>query len=181
MVAMGRICQWLSSIVVPAQRSTAVMCSNAHTQAAGSSLERAAALIESGRASNIVVMCGAGVSVSAGIPDFRTPGTGLYDNLVDYGLPYPEAIFDSDYFPTNPAPFYRLCKDLWPGNYSPTPAHRFLARLHAHGKLRRCYTQNIDSLESAAGLPPDLVVAAHGNFDSAHVAGQVATLSSHTQ
>ena len=35
------------------------------------------------------------------------------------------------------------------------------------GLLRRCYTQNIDSLETAAGVPKDKVVAAHGNFDSA--------------
>ena len=37
------------------------------------------------------------------------------------------------------------------------------------GLLRRCFTQNIDSLETAAGLPPEAVVAAHGNMDSAHV------------
>jgi len=37
--------------------------------------------------SKIVVMCGAGISVSAGIPDFRSPGTGLYDNLQKYNLP----------------------------------------------------------------------------------------------
>ena len=27
---------------------------------------------------------------------FRSPGSGLYDNLHKYDLPYPEAIFDVD-------------------------------------------------------------------------------------
>jgi NAD-dependent deacetylase sirtuin 2 len=112
-------------------------------------------------------MTGAGVSVSAGIPDFRTPGTGLYDNLEEYGLPHAEAIFDLDFFRENPAPFYRLCKELWPGRYRPTPAHAFIRLLADKGKLRRCFTQNIDSLESTAGIPADRIVAAHGNFDSA--------------
>jgi len=43
-------------------------------------------------------MTGAGISVSAGIPDFRSPKTGLYDNLKEYNLPYPEAIFTVDFF-----------------------------------------------------------------------------------
>lgn len=43
---------------------------------------------------NIIVMTGAGISVAAGIPDFRSPRTGLYDNLAKYDLPYPEAVFD---------------------------------------------------------------------------------------
>ena len=60
---------------------------------------------------------------------------------------------------------------MWPGQYEPTPAHRFLQKLYEHRKLKRCYTQNIDSLEAAAGLPKELVVAAHGNFDEAHVVG----------
>ena len=120
---------------------------------------------------SVIVMVGAGMSVSAGIPDFRTPGTGLYDNLQRYNLPYPEAVFDMNYFPHNPAPFYRLCRELWPGTYTPTPAHRFVTRLHEKGLLLRCFTQNIDSLETAAGLPPSMVVAAHGNFDSAYVVG----------
>ena len=53
-------------------------------------------------------MAGAGFSTSAGIPDFRTPGTGLYDNLQKYNIPYPEAIFDIDFFRENPRPFFTL-------------------------------------------------------------------------
>ena len=120
-------------------------------------------------AQNVVVMVGAGVSVSAGIPDFRTPGTGLYDNLQEYGLPDPQAIFDLNFFSTNPQPFYRLCKELWPGQHEPTKAHHFIKLLDNKGMLRRCYSQNIDSLESTAGLPAEKLVAAHGNFDSATV------------
>jgi len=43
-------------------------------------------------------MTGAGISVAAGIPDFRSPDTGLYANLKEYDLPSPEAIFDIGYF-----------------------------------------------------------------------------------
>jgi NAD-dependent deacetylase sirtuin 2 len=47
-------------------------------------------------------MTGAGISVSAGIPDFRSPGTGIYDNLKEYNLPNPEALFSVKYFLENP-------------------------------------------------------------------------------
>ena len=50
----------------------------------------------------MVVLAGAGLSVAAGIPDYRTPGTGLYDNLEQHGLPYPEAIFELDFYRRNP-------------------------------------------------------------------------------
>ena len=43
-------------------------------------------------------MTGAGISTSAGIPDFRSPGTGLYSQLEKYNLPYPQAIFEINYF-----------------------------------------------------------------------------------
>jgi NAD-dependent SIR2 family protein deacetylase len=55
-------------------------------------------------------MCGAGISVSAGIPDFRSPKTGLYHNLKKYNLPHPEAVFELDYFRRHPEPFYQLAK-----------------------------------------------------------------------
>lgn len=123
--------------------------------------------ISSGKAKNIVVMCGAGISVNAGIPDFRTPGTGLYSRLEEYNLPHPTAVFEIDYFRQNPHPFFLLAKELFPGKYAPTATHYFIRLLHDKGILQRCYTQNIDSLEHLAGLPKDAVIAAHGNFDAA--------------
>lgn len=43
-------------------------------------------------------MTGAGISTAAGIKDFRSPGTGLYDDLEKYNLPFPEAVFDLEFF-----------------------------------------------------------------------------------
>ena len=120
------------------------------------------------RVKKIICMCGAGISVSAGIPDFRSPN-GLYSNLAEYNLPYPEAVFEIDFFRSNPHPFYRLSKELYPGiRYKPTKTHYFIKMLHDKGLLQRVYTQNIDSLEKEAGLPTEAVIAAHGNFDTAH-------------
>lgn len=124
--------------------------------------------IQEGKAKRVIVMVGAGLSTAAGIPDFRTPGTGLYDNLQKYNLPDPQAIFSIDHFRKHPGAFYELARDLWPGNYAPTTAHFFLRLLEEKGLLLRCYTQNIDSLEELAGVSRELVVAAHGNFSSAH-------------
>ena len=47
---------------------------------------------------NVIIMCGAGISTSAGIPDFRSPSTGLYFKLRKYNLPFPEAIFEGTAF-----------------------------------------------------------------------------------
>ena len=115
---------------------------------------------------SIVLMVGAGISTSAGIPDFRTPGTGLYDNLASYDIPHPHAIFEISYFKKNPEPFMVLAKELFHENIKPTPAHYFIQLLDQKALLRRCFTQNIDSLEYLAGLKEDKVVAAHGSHRS---------------
>ncbi|XP_053368510.1 NAD-dependent protein deacetylase sirtuin-3, mitochondrial [Clarias gariepinus] len=115
----------------------------------------------------IVVMAGAGISTPSGIPDFRSPGSGLYDNLQKYNLPYPEAIFEINYFHYNPRPFFALAKELYPGNYRPNLTHYFIRLLHDKGQLLRMYTQNIDGLERMSGIPAKKLVEAHGTFVTA--------------
>ncbi|KAF3928039.1 hypothetical protein AA313_de0201783 [Arthrobotrys entomopaga] len=127
-------------------------------------LKSIAAYIASGECRRIALMVGAGISTSAGIPDFRSPDTGLYANLKRLDLPEPEAVFELNYFRSNPLPFYTLAHDLYPGKYRPTITHSFIRLLHDKGLLKLCWTQNIDTLERAAGVPADKIVEAHGSF-----------------
>lgn len=105
---------------------------------------------------------------AAGIPDFRSPGSGLYHNLKKYNLPHPQAIFELDFFHDNPKPFFELAKELYPGTFKPTKAHYFIKLLSEKGLLLRHYTQNIDTLEHVAGIPSDKIVEAHGTFHLGH-------------
>lgn len=123
---------------------------------------------KAGKFKNIVTMVGAGISTSAGIPDFRSPSSGLYHNLEKYNLPYPEAIFEVEYFRENPQPFFTLAKELYPGNFKPTPSHYFVKLLEQKGLLLRHYTQNIDTLERVAKIDDEKLVEAHGTFYTNH-------------
>lgn len=109
---------------------------------------------------------GAGISTSAGIPDFRSPDKGLYANLARLNLPYPEAVFNITFFRNNPQPFYALALELYPGKYRPTIAHSFVRLLSDKHLLLKLFTQNIDCLEREAGVPGELIVEAHGSFAS---------------
>ncbi|KAI9477961.1 MAG: DHS-like NAD/FAD-binding domain-containing protein [Benjaminiella poitrasii] len=115
-------------------------------------------------AHNIMIVTGAGVSVSCGIPDFRSE-TGIYSRLQEYELDDPQQMFDIEYFRETPEIFYSFAKELYPANYQPSPSHLFVKLIEDKGKLLRNYTQNIDTLEHKANIKR--VVNCHGSFATA--------------
>lgn len=116
----------------------------------------------------VIFLVGAGISTSSGIPDFRSPKTGLYHNLSKLNLPYAEAVFDIEYYQNNPQPFYLLANELYPGNFKPSRFHYLMKLLENKNRLHRIYTQNIDTLEREAGIDPARIVEAHGSFAMNH-------------
>lgn len=118
---------------------------------------------------NITILTGAGISVSAGIPDFRSPKIGLYATLKEkYDMDDPSEIFNLDTFLSNPEMFYDFAKEFNWDEYEPTPTHYFISFLNKKGLLQMNFTQNIDCLELKSGLPEEKLVAAHGNLSAAH-------------
>ncbi|KAM6093376.1 NAD-dependent protein deacetylase sirtuin-1 isoform 2-T2 [Theristicus caerulescens] len=114
----------------------------------------------------VMVLTGAGVSVSCGIPDFRSRD-GIYARLaVDFpDLPDPQAMFDIEYFRKDPRPFFKFAKEIYPGQFQPSLCHKFIALMDKEGKLLRNYTQNIDTLEQVAGI--QRIIQCHGSFATA--------------
>ncbi|XP_028585225.2 NAD-dependent protein deacetylase sirtuin-1 [Podarcis muralis] len=114
----------------------------------------------------IIVLTGAGVSVSCGIPDFRSRD-GIYARLaVDFpDLPDPQAMFDIDYFRKDPRPFFKFAKEIYPGQFQPSLCHKFIALMDKEKKLLCNYTQNIDTLEQVAGI--QRIIQCHGSFATA--------------
>ncbi|KAG1771560.1 DHS-like NAD/FAD-binding domain-containing protein [Suillus placidus] len=100
-------------------------------------------------AQNLIIICGAGVSVSAGIPDFRS-SQGLFTtgalskDLLDASVWKVLFLWSIMYHRYQTINFISLS--------SPTPFHLALKMLDEKGGLRRVYTQNIDMLESKSGL-----------------------------
>ncbi|KAK2064825.1 Sir2 family protein [Colletotrichum caudatum] len=115
---------------------------------------------------NIIVLTGAGISTSLGIPDFRSKG-GLYSQLEHLGLNDPQEVFDISVFKQDPTIFYTVAKDILPSTNRFTPTHAFISMLEKQGKLLTNYTQNIDNLEAKAGISADKLIQCHGSFATA--------------
>jgi len=94
-----------------------------------------------------VAFTGAGISTPSGIPDFRSHGTGLWENADAM------AVASLYGFRQNPQAFYNWIYPLarLTVNAQPNPAHHALATLEAHGLLQAVITQNIDMLHTRAG------------------------------
>jgi NAD-dependent deacetylase len=109
------------------------------------SIQNAADLIN--KATYSVAFTGAGISTPSGIPDFRSPASGMWEQ-VD-----PMAVASLHGFRQNPQRFYNWVRPLAQLTLTaqPNPAHLALARLEDKGKLHGIITQNIDMLHHRAG------------------------------
>jgi NAD-dependent deacetylase len=110
-------------------------------------------------AERIACFTGAGISTESGIPDFRSPGTGLWNKM--------KPIQFQDFIASEEAR-----QESWSRKFSgdrtfenavPNDGHYALARLVEEGKCIGIITQNVDNLHQNAGVPDDLVVELHGN------------------
>jgi NAD-dependent deacetylase len=128
-----------------------------------SRVERLAELIRESACT--VALTGAGVSVPSGIPDFRSPETGLWEN-VD-----PMEVAHIDVFERDPARFWSYYRPRFHalGDKRPNGAHKALAELERRGLLAGTITQNIDRLHRAAGSRE--VVEVHGSIATSSCRG----------
>lgn len=114
-------------------------------------------------AQRILVITGAGISTSLGIPDFRS-SHGFYLKLSNLGLLDPQEVFDLQIFKADPSIFYSIAHMILPPDKVYAPLHKFIKLLQDKGKLLRNYTQNIDNLETNAGIKHKNMVQCHGLF-----------------
>jgi NAD-dependent deacetylase len=132
-----------------------------------STAEELAGLIE--ESDRVVALTGAGISVPSGIPDFRTPGKGLWAKVE------PMAVATIDAFRHDTKRFWDFYRprfhDL--ADKEPNPAHEALAELDRRGLLDAVITQNIDRLHRKAGS--EEVIEVHGSIATASCSSCAAT------
>lgn len=108
-------------------------------------IEKLANIIKQSK--RVYVLTGAGISTESGIPDFRSPGKGLWEKI------NPSEVLSLTAFYKKPAFFYEHFLDLWRScsDAKPNKAHYALAQMEKSGYIKGVITQNIDNLHRLAG------------------------------
>lgn len=121
-------------------------------------MERLAELIRDSHCT--VALTGAGISVPSGIPDFRSPGTGLWENV------NPMEVAHIEVFRRDPKRFWNYYRPRFGmlSDKQPNAAHAALAELESRGLLDAVVTQNIDRLHHKAGSRR--VIEVHGTIET---------------
>ena len=121
------------------------------------SVEQLAALLAD--AQRIVFFTGAGISTESGIPDFRSPGTGLWNQIKP--IQFQDFIGSEDIRAESWR--RRFTGERLMENAQPNKGHLSVARLVEEGRCLAVITQNVDNLHQDAGVPKAQVIELHGN------------------
>ena len=121
------------------------------------SVEQLAALLAD--AQRIVFFTGAGISTESGIPDFRSPGTGLWNQIKPIQF---QDFIGSEEVRTE-SWRRRFTGERLMENAQPNKGHLSVARLVEEGRCLAVITQNVDNLHQDAGVPKEQVIELHGN------------------
>lgn len=107
-----------------------------------------------------VALTGAGISVPSGIPDFRSPGTGMWEKV------NPLEVATIQAFRRDPARFWSFYRPRFESlaEVRPNPAHEALVELEGRGLLEAVVTQNVDRLHRKAGT--GRLIEVHGSIDT---------------
>ncbi len=110
-------------------------------------------------AGRTVVLTGAGISVPSGVPDFRSPGTGLWTG-VD-----PMEVAHIDAWRRDPDRFWAFYAERFAslGAVEPNAAHAAVVELERRGVVEAVITQNVDRLHRRAGS--ERVIEVHGSIE----------------
>lgn len=110
-------------------------------------------------ARSMICFTGAGISTESGIPDFRSPGTGLWQQQKP--IPFQDFIADEV-----------IRQESWRRRFegpavieraTPNRGHEIMARWVQEGRCRAIVTQNVDGLHQRAGAAAEQVLEVHGN------------------
>ena len=124
-------------------------------------LDRLRRLIDSAR--RIVFFTGAGISTESGIPDFRSPGTGLWTKM----RPIQFQDFVASDSIRQESWRRRFTGERTIENAKPNKGHDAIAKLIRDGKASAVITQNVDNLHQNSGIDPERVIELHGNVSYA--------------